>query len=116
MTRVLSVNANNDIFAVNGRIQVSTGLAAVLINCEAAMRAQRGEMIYAADRGVNYFENVWSGSPNVIRFEAESRAQLSRVPGVVSISAFSAVVRNNILFYTVTINTEFGTETINGEL
>lgn len=116
MTRSLSVNSNNDIHAIGGRLQIATGITSVLQTCERVMKALRGEMRYAQERGVNYFDDVWSGSPNVIRFEANARAQILQVAGVISITAFNAVVRDNVLFYQVTINTEFGAETINGNL
>ena len=116
MTRMFSINDNNDLFAVGGALQISTGITAVLQNCERAVKALRGEMIYAANRGVDYFNDAWSGSPNVIRFEAGARAQIARVAGVVSVAEFNAEVRGNTLFYTATIQTEFGTDTINGQL
>ncbi len=116
MTRSLSVNSSNDIFAVGGRLQVANGINATLQTCERAIKALRGEMRYAADRGVNYFDDVFSGSPNVIRFEAGARSQISRVGGVISITRFNAAVRDNKLIYSVTIQTQFGEGAISGEL
>lgn len=114
MTRVLSMNANRDIFAVGGRLQIASGLEAVLQNCERAIRANFGEMIYATQRGVDYFNYVFGANPDVIQFESGARSQLMLVTSVTGIESFSAVIQNNELTYTATIQTEFGTGEING--
>jgi hypothetical protein len=116
MTAVFDVNGNNDIFTVNGRLQVATGKRAVLVHAERAMKASLREMIYAVNRGVDYFGDVFSGSPNIRNFEAGARAQILRVEGVVSIDSFDASVQNNQLIYRVTIRTEFGAGAIEGTL
>ena len=74
MTRIFQVNENNDIFTTpGGRIAISADLPAVLQQCEQAVKAQTSEMIYANNRGVNTFDSVWSGSPNLLSFEATAR-------------------------------------------
>ncbi len=114
MTQTFSRNGNNDIHAIDGLIQIVSGQEAVLQTCERAVKVTLNELIYQQGRGINYFEDVFSGSPNVIRFEAQARAQIRRVPGVVSIEDFNAVVENNLLTYTATIITSFGAGSING--
>lgn len=115
--RLFAVNANNDIFATpGGRLAISEGLQAVLQNCEHAVQAQAMEMIYAVDRGVNSFDSIWNGSPNVLQFEAFARRQLRRVQNVISVDGFDASVRNNTLSYQATIRTTFGTGEVSGQL
>ncbi len=109
MARVLSMNADRDIHAVGGRLQIAVGLDAILQNCERAIRARFREMIYANNRGVDYFNYVYGPSPDVIRFEAGARAQLARVQGVISIDGFTAQIRSARMEYTATIRTAFGT-------
>ena len=116
MARIFSVNANNDIFAVNGRLQISSGQSAVLIHCERAIKANFAEMILATNRGVNYFQDVFSGSPDIIKFEAGARAQLRRIENVVSIDQFDAEVRDNQLIYSATIRTTFGSGSISNSI
>jgi len=111
---IIAVNSNNDIFAVNGRLQLRTGIQRVLQNCEQAIKAQSMEMIYAQQRGVNTFDSVWNGSPNLLSFEASARRALNRVADVVEVQSFDSNVVNNTLFYTATIRTSFGVGTING--
>ena len=114
--RLLRVNRLNDIFTVNGRLAISTDLSAVTQNCEHAIKAQLGEMIYAQERGVNTFDSVWGGSPNVVSFEASARQALTRVENVLGVEAFEARVSGDVLRYTATIRTTFGLEAINGQL
>ena len=114
MTRVFAVDGNNDIFTRGGQLVLSEGQAAVLQQCEHAIKAQLNEMIYADDRGVNTFDSVWSGSPNLLSFEAFARAQIDRIPDVISIESFAAQLTGNTLTYQATIRTIFGTGTIQG--
>lgn len=109
-----SVNSSNDIHTVGGRLQIARDLQAILQTCQRAVKANFGEMILATDRGVNYFDDLWNGSPNVVRFEAGARMQISRVVNVISIEEFNATIQNNETTYTATIRTTFGTGTING--
>lgn len=114
MARSFAINQNNDIHALNGRLQISVGLQAVLETCERVVKASLGEMIYATDLGTSYFNSVWGASPNVLAFEASARTQLSRVANVIAVEEFTAEIRNNSMVYSATIRTTFGTDTING--
>ena len=109
MTRIWSVNANNDIFTrPGGRLAIDTDLQAVLQLCEHAMKAQLNEMIYARNRGINYELHIFDGSPNLLGFEADARRQLNRIPDVVSVASFDANLVGNTIEYTATIQTVFG--------
>ena len=114
MTRSLAINENNDIFAVNGRLQIAVDVDAVLQTCERVIQAVLGEMIYNTGLGVDYFGTAFSGSPNVLQFEASARRQLRRVPDVISVDEFTAEIRNNALVYSATIRTIHGSGSING--
>ena len=115
MTRIFQVNENNDIFTTpGGRIAISADLPAVLQQCEQAVKAQTSEMIYANNRGVNTFDSVWSGSPNLLSFEATARDQLDRITDVVAVEDFQAQLNSHVISYQVTIRTRFGTGTVEG--
>ena len=117
MTVIFAVNDNRDIFATaNGRLAVRNGLQAVLQYAEHAVRAQRGEMIYAADRGIDYLNTVFGSPPNLLQFEAQVRAAVLRLADVTSITAFTITVNNNVASYAMTVQTLFGTGTINGDV
>ena len=117
MTAILSVNENNDIFlTAGGSIAISRDLQAVAQQSRHAIKAQQLEMIYAADRGLNTFDSVWNGAPNLLSFEASARTALTRIPDIISITDFEASLTDSILNYTTTIRTIFGQQTIGGSL
>ena len=115
MTSILAVNPNNDIFLTSGgSIATRQDLQAVLQQAEHAIKAQLSEMIYAADRGLNTFDSVWSGSPNLLSFEASARTSLNRIPDIVSVTDFTATLDGQTVSYTTTIRTVFGQQTVSG--
>lgn len=117
MTRVLTVDENNDIYVGrDGRLAISSGLPAIRQACEHAAKAQLGEMMFAADRGIPNFATVWSGTPNLGQFEAALRRALLRVDGVLAVTAFTAEVAGGVLSYRVTISTSAGEAAVNGTL
>ena len=95
---------------------MAEGQQAVIQACEHAVKAQLGEMIYAADRGTNTFASVWDGSPNLLSFEASARDQLERVPNVISVDRFTASLQENTLTYQATIRTSFGESALQSDL
>ena len=117
MTQIFSVNENNDIFLDgNNHLAISRGQQAVLEQVEHAVKTLRGEMPFAADRGLPNFETIWSGSPNLLQFEFYWRQAVNRIADVVRIERFSARIVNNELIYEATIVTTFGTESVSGGL
>jgi len=115
MTRVFTVDANNDLtLTPDGNLSISSELEAILQACEHAAKAQLGEMVLSIDQGVPNFQTIWQGSPNVIQFEAYLRRQLLNVEGVSEITELNAIISNNVLSYTATIKTQFGQGVING--
>lgn len=112
--KTLSVDATNDIYAKNGVLAVADGLECIRQQCTQAMQTIKGEMLFAADQGIPFFEVVWTGSPNLIAFEAAARESLMRVNGVEFINAFSAAIANNALTYSVEIATKYGALSIYG--
>lgn len=115
MTRVFSVDANNDLFiAGDGRMSISADLEAILQACEHRAKAQLLEMVLAVDQGIPNFQTVWNGAPNVLQFEGALRRELQNVTGVIEVTELNALVSSNKLSYTATIKTPFGTGAING--
>jgi hypothetical protein len=115
MTRVFTVDENNDLVIANdGRLSISVGLEATLQACEHAAKAQLTEMVLAVDQGVPNFQTIWNGAPNVLQFEAALRRQLLSVVGVRDIASIDVTVSNNILSYTAVIVTELGQGVVNG--
>lgn len=115
MTLMLGTNANNDIYlGADGNIVVLSGLQAVLGACATASKAQLGEMVLARNSGIPNFQAIWVGVPNYAIWEQYLRTTLLGVPGVVQVSSLTISKNGDVMNYTATIETEFGTGNING--
>lgn len=115
MTRTFAVDDNNDLFlAAGGNLAIVSDLDAVLLVCAAVARTLLGEMVLAVDRGLPYFEDVFTGQPNAANFEAALRSALLAVDGVTQISSLTITQAENDLNYTAQIVTIYGPGVIDG--
>jgi hypothetical protein len=114
MTRTIETTATNDI-ALNavGDISIVTGIEAVLGNCQTAIKAQRGEMQFAVNKGMPTLAVAWNDY-NPVQFEAAARTILKSVEGVVSIPEFTVSRTAATLRYSAVIKTIYGAGQING--
>lgn len=110
----LEVDQNNDIFAQNGILVVADGVRSLVQRSNQAMKLVLGEARYALDEGIPYFQAVFSGSPNLLIFEAAARKTLLAVSGVTGILSFVADISNNTLTYTATLATDLGQIVLSG--
>lgn len=113
--RAIKIDSDRNPVLENGSIQWVYDADVVMQNCDQAMRQELGELNYAKDKGIEYFDNVYTGSPNFQRFEAQARTQLLSVLGVTGINSFEydLVTSDNVttLEYSVSISTIYGTIT-----
>lgn len=114
--RTIKVDSNGDRVTENGFFVYLYNLDAVIQTCEQVMKQQLGELQYDKTKGVEYFNNVFNGNANLQLFESQARQQLLNVEGVRSIQSFTYSQDNNELSYTATIETIYGTDTINGNV
>lgn len=113
--RMLAVDGNNDLYVgLDGNLAVHDGLFAVAQACEHAVKAQLGEMMYAANQGVPTFQTIWNGSPNLPQFEAALRVTILGVPNVLEVPELSAERERDVVRYTARILTTFGETFLNG--
>lgn len=115
MTQSFAVDQNNDLFiGPNGSLAINSGLAAVSQNAAHAAKTILGEMVLATDKGIPYFEAVWTGSPNLPQFEAALRAAILAVDGVTKVDALTITQTGNTLNYAADIVTVYGSGVVNG--
>lgn len=114
MTRTLSVNENNDLFAASGTLAFASDLRAVLLVCEHAAKTILGELVFATGQGMPYFETVWSGSPSTAPFEAAFRLRIPQIEGVSSIESLTTEQVEGRMRYEAVINTIYGQGALNG--
>lgn len=105
-----------DIVLSGGVIQYARDIDVVLQNCDHAMRQQLGELRYRQTKGVEYFDNVFRGTPNYQLFKFQAITQLENVSGVVRVTSFAYTVQGGVLDYSAEILTDYGTGTINGNV
>lgn len=115
MAKTFSTNENNDLYlGKDGNLAMSTGVQAVLQECENIVKVRLGEVVLDIDQGIPFFEVVWNGIPNVIQFESSVRAEILKVAGVLEIVSFSTKVVDKALSYEAVIKTIYGQGTISG--
>lgn len=108
------INETNDL-ALSGRsLQLVSDIDAVLLVCAHCAKAILGEMVFAQEQGMPYFETVWVGAPNTAPFEAAFRDRVSRVSGVLRIDELETTRNDDVMAYRATITTIYGTGSING--
>jgi len=115
MTLVFAENTNRDTYIdpTTGDQAIVTGAAAVGLLCKSRIEAQRGEMKYAATKGLPAKATAFD-TFNPQQFEAAARTIISGTPGVTAIQSFSMYKDGNTLNYSATIITIHGLITITG--
>lgn len=107
--KTIAFNSLNDVFrGLDGNIAMLTGIDACQQCCITAMQAIRGEMIYAQDKGMPYFETVFN-TYNPAAFEAAARLTLLAVPNVTAVVSFAQQLQEDDLIYVAQIMTTFST-------
>jgi hypothetical protein len=116
MAQSFAIDDKGDMYLTGSNdLAMVSGAAAVAQNCVTAMRAQKYEMQYAMQEGVPTAATAFE-KYNPVAFEASARKVLKAVPGVVSVTAFSVKRVQNTLNYDATIQTIYGTTTIQSVL
>lgn len=110
--KTLKIDANGNPVITNGNFTFITNIDAVLQICEQIMKTQLGEYQYNQTKGIDYFGNVFTGSPNFQRFEVQARTQLEASNGVIRVESLNYSLSDNTMIYTATIVTIYGTGTI----
>lgn len=111
--KTVKVDSNGDRITENGLFVYLYDLDALTQTCEQTMKTQVNQLQYDQTKGIEYFNNVFTGNANLQLFEAQAREQLLKLGGVTSIASFTYSQIDNELSYTATINTIYGDITIN---
>lgn len=114
--RTIKTDSNGDFVYLNGEIQIIYDLDAVMQTCEQRMRQQLAELDYDQQVGIEYFNNVFLGNPNLQMFEAQARAQLLTVDDVKKIQYLNYSTENGALNYEALIITKYGSGVISGSI
>lgn len=111
----ISINDNNDIFLdAKGNIAFADDIDALVCIVKNVAQTASGELKLHTNLGVPYFQTVFISPPNLPLWAEALSNEVLRIIGVESITDFQYTVNENILNYTMTVNTEFGETVING--
>ena len=114
--RAIKIDDNRNPVITNGKFVWVYDIDVISQNCEQAMRQQLNELNFDADKGIQYFDNVFTGNPNFQRFESQARSNINAVDGVNGISSFNFEFKDNVLSYNVEISTIYGVATVANQL
>lgn len=115
MTLTLAVDANNDLFLTPAGLLATANAAEAVAQVSAqAARTLLGEMVLAVNEGLPFFDTIWTGAPDVVRFEAALRRRLLAVPGVTGIVSLSSTLLGDRYTYLATLRSIYGPVTLNG--
>lgn len=102
---VIGADGNLEIIRdVNAAAQTTSHYAQTLLN----------EMIQDYDRGVPFFITVFGANVSIPQFEAAMKARILQAPDVTGIRSFETTQEGDVLRYTATIETIYGSANING--
>lgn len=102
-----ATNKNDLYLGRDGNMGIVVDKDAIRQNCETAIKAQLGEMIYAADEGMPIMQTVWDRF-DPAQFEAAARTTLQTVEGVTAVDSFNVELVGDTVQYQALIHTIFG--------
>lgn len=114
--RAIKIDNDRNPIIKSGKFVFVFDVDVIAQNCEQAMRQQLGELNYDADKGIQYFDNAFTGNPNFQRFEAQARQQILNVNGVTGVDSFNFEFNDNVLSYNAAISTIYGSITVASQI
>jgi len=111
----ISTDIDNDMMiGGDGNILVVSGVEAVSQTAAHYAQTILNEMIQDYDRGVPFFIVAFGPSVSIPQFYAAMKARIMQSPGVTAIRSFETTQDGDVLRYTATIETIYGSAKING--
>lgn len=108
---------NNDlVIGDDGNLSLITAIKAVSQTAEHYAYTLRGEMLFAADLGVPFFDVAFGATPNIAQFESFMRSRIMEVDEVVRINSLTATQVDDSLMYNAEIVTIYGVGNISNGL
>lgn len=113
--KTIGIDDSNDIYLTpSGNLAIKSDLSAmgdILVN---KAQGNRGELQYDTEKGVDYFNTIFSSPCYPDLFQAQLVATLEDTAEVQAVSDFSAEINEDIYSYSVNIATTYGEVALNG--
>lgn len=117
MTKTFAVNDNNDLYiGVDGNLVINTGILAIRDACANAVKTELVEMVLQTNQGIPNFQAIFSGSQNLVQYEAALRSAINSVDGVLRVVNLSLSINDGTLNYIAVILTNSGETVLQGFL
>lgn len=113
----IALDDNHDIYLdKSGNIALVKDIEAVTTAVDCATRTNYGEIVLNTRLGIPYFETIFTAHPDIELWKSYMKEAILSIPKVLGIIAFKTYIdyKKSLLKYAVVINTEYGTEEING--
>ena len=110
--RAHRVDDNGDWVIRSGKFVFVTEEEAASQIIAQTIKTQIGENQYNKTKGIDYFNNVFTGNTNFQKFEFEVRKQVKALSFVEKINSFEYTLENNILSYVMNVSTKYGEATV----
>ena len=117
MTGIALDETTNDIYLDNeGNLALCKDIEAVKTAVSCATKTNYGEIVLNTRLGIPYFETIFTAHPDIELWKSYMKEAILSIPKVLGISYFKTYIdyKKSLLKYAVVINTEYGTEEING--
>ncbi len=111
----ISSDIDNDLMiGSDGNLMMVSSLEAVSQTAAHYAQTLLNEMIQDYDRGVPFFIVAFGPSVSIPQFEAAMKARILQTPNVTGIKSFETTQDGDVLRYTASIETTYGSANING--
>lgn len=113
--RTIAINENNDIYLDNsGSLAIKTDLEAMGDICVNKSQTVQGELLYNQDKGIDFFNTIFSSPSYPDLFQNEVITQLEDTQSVNTVKNFRGEAHNGVYSYMVEVQTDFGQVVLNG--
>lgn len=117
MNSTFLLNKDNDFeIGQDGNLRFVSGQAAIQQLAKDYLEVYKNELYFQQGEGLPYFENIFTGSPNIYLFEKALRSRILSIPGVNRIETLEIKRKEtniNALEFYLTLQTDSGTITVN---
>lgn len=105
---------NDLVIGADGNLSLITSIPAVAQTAAHYAQTLLNEMIQDYDNGVPFFIVAFGSSASIPQFEAAMKKRILQAPEVTGIASFETAQDGDVLRYTATIETIYGSANING--
>ena len=113
--KTLAINSDNDIFLDNsGNLAIAVDLKAMANIYTNKSQANLGELPYNTDKGIDFFNTIFSSPCYPDLFQNEVLTQLEDTEKTLEILNYTDEIKDDVYSYSVEILTEYGVIELNG--